>query len=150
MHSAEQRRRAREVFQRQFEEQVLARFAGLHLLQNRRVVIRAVLNCMVENGRIGSESGYRQVVNIVFKSAAIQHLARNIVEPDTLTQVMERFGGLHWYSNLPLIYGVDFRGPKRFEKNVGLRTLYLTRRESEKLSAATCGAGRDVRHPPAD
>src|SRR5262249_33073890 len=60
-----------------------------------RVVGRAVLDGVVENRRVGRETGHRELVDVACERAGLEQVAGNVVEPDTLTSVVERLRGFH-------------------------------------------------------
>jgi hypothetical protein len=56
---------------------------------------------VIEDRRIGSEPAHREVVDIVLERAALQKVSRNVVEPDTLAQIVEQLCCFHritWFS----------------------------------------------------
>ena len=54
---------------------------------------------MVEDGGVGGEPGDRQLVDVALERAAIQQVARDIIEPETLAQVMEQLGRFHDFTS---------------------------------------------------
>src|SRR4029077_15832547 len=66
---AEQIGGAREVVEREFEEQRLALFVGGGLLAGRRGASAGVLDRVVEDGRVGGQTGDRQLVDVAFQGA---------------------------------------------------------------------------------
>ena len=58
----------RDVLQRDLEEQLLARLAGSRLRADRRVVGRAVLDRLIEDRRVRSEPGDRQLVDVALRA----------------------------------------------------------------------------------
>ena len=86
---------AGEVLQRQLEEQFLSRLALLELLADRGVVGRAVLDGLVEDGRIRGQPRHRQLVDVALERAVVQQVARDVVEPEALAQVVEQLRRFH-------------------------------------------------------
>ena len=95
MDGAKEVRGSGQVFQRQVEEQALARFPLGGLLGNRLVIKLRVSNRMIEDRRVGCESGDGEVAQVAFQSAAFQQSASNIVEPQALTDLVKLFRGIH-------------------------------------------------------
>src|SRR5262249_57519873 len=60
-----------------------------------RIVSRAVLDGVVEDRRIGRETGHGELVDVARERAGLEQVAGNVVEPDTLTSVVERLRGFH-------------------------------------------------------
>ena len=90
--------RARDVVDRQLEEQVLARLAGLQLAANRRVVVAAVLDGVVEDRRIRREAGHRQFADVAFERPAFEQVARDVVEPKALADIVQLPGRVHRFT----------------------------------------------------
>ena len=65
------------------------------LLADGRVVGRAVLDRMVEDRRIRGQAGYRKLVDVAFERAAVQQLARDVVQPDALAQIVQQLCRFH-------------------------------------------------------
>src|SRR6266567_7853199 len=95
MDRPEQVRRLREVVQREFEEEFLPRLAFRELALDGVVVIAAVLDRVVEDRRIRRQSGDRELVDIAAEHARPQQVARDVVEPEALAQIMQDSSGLH-------------------------------------------------------
>src|SRR5215813_5622887 len=53
---------------------------------------------MVEDRRIGGEPRHREIVDIVFERTAIEQIACDIVQPETLAQVMKQLCRFHLIS----------------------------------------------------
>ena len=87
--------RLSEVPQRQLEEKFLPRFALLEFLANRSIVIRAVLDGMIEDGRIGCQPGDGQVVDVAQRSVPLFRRARVILSSQRLSKIVEFFGSFH-------------------------------------------------------
>ena len=92
---AEQIGGPREILERQLEEQRLAGLALVQLFADRGVVGAAVLDRVVEDRRIRGEPGDRKLVDVALERAAVEQVARDVVEPETLAQVVEQLGGFH-------------------------------------------------------
>src|SRR6476620_359370 len=87
--------RPREILECQLEEQPLSGLTLIKFLADRSIVRAAVFNRVVEDRRVRSEPGHRQLVDIAFQCAGVQQVACNIVEPQTLAQVVEQLGCFH-------------------------------------------------------
>ena len=85
----------REILECQLEEQILARLTLVELFADRRVVSGAVFDGVIEDRRIRSEPRHRQLVDIALERAAVQQIACDVVEPETLAQVVEQLGCFH-------------------------------------------------------
>jgi hypothetical protein len=83
------------VFQGQLEEQGLARLAFLDLGPDGRIRGRAVLDGVIEDGRVGGEPGHREPLDVARKGAGVQQVAGDVVEPETLALIVEPLGGVH-------------------------------------------------------
>jgi hypothetical protein len=60
-----------------------------YLLADRRVISRAVPDGAIEDGRIRSKPRYRILIDVTLQRSAVQQVARDVVEPDALTQIVE-------------------------------------------------------------
>src|SRR6185437_1811876 len=85
----------RQVGQREIEEHVLCRFRRGRYLGNVSVVGRAVLDGVVEDGRVRGEPGHRELVDVALQRPVIQQLAGDIVEPQALAEIVEHRGWFH-------------------------------------------------------
>ena len=92
----------REILERQLEEQLLARLTLVELFADRGIVGGAVFDRVVEDRRIRSEPGHRQLVDIALECAAVQQIARDVVEPETLAQVVEQLGCFHFATSVKI------------------------------------------------
>src|SRR5262249_60689116 len=81
--------------ERQIEEQLLAGPALVDLLLDGSVVVRAVLDRVVEDGRVRRESRDREVVDVARQRAVLQEVASDVVEPDALALVVQRRRAFH-------------------------------------------------------
>ena len=74
----------------------------LEFAANRGVVVAAVLDRVVEDGRIRCQSRDRKVADVMLERAAFEQVARDVVEPEALADVMElacrvhRFASFGW------------------------------------------------------
>src|SRR5258708_6129889 len=91
----EQVRRLRKVVQREFEEQLLPRLALCDLALDGVVVVAAVLDRVIEDRRIRCQPGDRELVDIAAEHARLQQVARDVVEPEALAQIVQNASGLH-------------------------------------------------------
>ena len=127
------------------KKSALARLALLQLLADRGVVGRAVLDRVVEDRRIRGQPGHREFVDVAFERAAVQQVARDVVEPDALAQIVELLrcfhcitfvvGGIRWRP-----CAAKFAACRRPAGNAG--RLALPARRSGSRSHATYLSGR--------
>ena len=68
----------------------LGRFILGELRANCGGVSRTVLNCLIENRGIRCESRHRQLIDVALQCAAIDQVARDVVKPDALSQIVEQ------------------------------------------------------------
>ena len=92
----------REILERQLEEQLLARLTLVELFADRGIIGGAVFNRVIEDRRIRSEPGHRQLVDIALQCAGVQQVACNVVEPETLAQVVEQLGCFHFATSVKI------------------------------------------------
>src|SRR5439155_13831927 len=92
---AEQIGGLREILECQLEEQLLRRLLLLELFADRGIVGGAVFDGVVEDRRIRGEPRHRQLVDIALEGAAGEQVAGDVVEPETLAEVVEQLGGFH-------------------------------------------------------
>ena len=128
----EQRGGAGDVLERQIEEKILARLAFAQLLADRGVVCAAVLDGVVEDRGIRGQSRHRQLVYVAFERAAIQQVARDVVEPDTLAQIVKLLRCFRFH------HVTSFGCPKIFGRYRNLVQIHSTcGRRSQSLSRCT-------------
>jgi hypothetical protein len=53
---------------------------------------------MIEDRRVGRQTGDREIVDVAFECAAIEKLSRYVVEPDALPKIVERLSSFHFIS----------------------------------------------------
>ena len=85
----------RQVFERQIEEQRLAGFRLPQLVADGGVVGRAVFDGVVEDRRVRGKPGYREILDVAPQGAAGKKVARDVVEPEALAQVVKHFCRFH-------------------------------------------------------
>src|SRR5215467_2297794 len=90
----------RQVFDGQLEEERLPRLALAHLLPDGRVVGRAVLDGVIENGGIRGETGHGELVDVALEGAVLQDVAGDVVEPEALAQVVQQLCRFHGVTSL--------------------------------------------------
>ena len=97
-----------DVLERQVEEERLARFALAQLLADRGVVGGAVLDGVVEDRRIRGEPRHRELVDVALERAAIQQVARDVVEPEALAQIVKHLCRFHrvTFASWPTAIGI--------------------------------------------
>ena len=59
------------------------------------VVVRALLDRIVKDGRVGSEPGHRVPGDVAIQDASIEQGSGDVVQPDALARVVQRLGPLH-------------------------------------------------------
>ena len=80
-----------QVFDREFEEQILGAETATQQCLDRIVIVRATRYRTLEYGRIRGEARYRQLLDVSPKRSARQQRPSDVVEPYALTQLMELF-----------------------------------------------------------
>src|SRR5215467_17 len=88
-------RRLFDILQRELEEQLLPRFALRELALDRAIVVAAVLDRVVEDRRIRGQPRHRELVDVAAQHARLQQVARDVVEPEALAEIMQDASGLH-------------------------------------------------------
>ena len=94
-----------EVLDGELEEQRLPRLAGTDQAPDLRVVRCAVRDRVVEDRRVRGQARDRQLVDVPLQRAAAQQVAGDVVEPETLPQVMQPFRCLHRRISLVSVSG---------------------------------------------
>ena len=89
---------ARQVFDRELEEQRLARLAFLQFLADAVVVVMTVLHGVVEDCGVGGKPRDRELLNVAAERAAGQQTAGDVVEPEALAHFVELLGSFHHFS----------------------------------------------------
>src|SRR4029077_12119081 len=77
------------------KEQLLRGFPLGCLVQDVAIIIRAALDRVIEDCRIRRKSRDRKVVDVPPQRAAFQQIAGNVVEPETLAELVERLRWVH-------------------------------------------------------
>src|SRR5262249_21087012 len=90
----------RQVLDGQLEEERLPRLALAYLLPDGRVVGRAVLDGVIEDGGIRGETGHGELVDVALERAVLQDVAGDIVEPEALAQVVQQLCRFHGVTSL--------------------------------------------------
>jgi hypothetical protein len=93
----EQIRRTDDISECQFKEQWFTRFPLRESLLNRRIVSPAVLDGVVENGRIGGQTRDREFIDVAFERPSVEQIAGDVVEPEALAEVVQLSGRFHSY-----------------------------------------------------
>ena len=65
------------------------------MLGNVPVIVRAVLDRVIEDRRVRCEPRHRKLVDVVLQRTAIQQLAVDVVEPQALPEIVEGSRWLH-------------------------------------------------------
>ena len=91
----EQIRRLRQVFEREIDEQLFAGLPRGRLSANRIVIEAAVTDGVIENRRVGREPGYVEIIDVASQRAVDQHLARDVVEPEALAELVKSLRRFH-------------------------------------------------------
>src|SRR5262245_39270216 len=84
-----------QVFQQQFENELLTGRAFVELRANSSVICRAVLNRMIEDCWVRGIAGQRKVVDVALKRSAIEQIACDVVQPNALSQVVKKLCRFH-------------------------------------------------------
>jgi predicted RNA binding protein YcfA (HicA-like mRNA interferase family) len=50
---------------------------------------------VIEDCWVRGQPGHRQFVHVAIERATVQQVARDVVEPETLAQVVQQLGSLH-------------------------------------------------------
>ena len=95
MHRPEQVGGPGEILQRQVEEKGLAGSSLRQVAADRRVIGGAALDRLVEDRGVRGQPGHGQFVHVALERAAVQQVARDIIEPEALAQVVQPLGGFH-------------------------------------------------------
>src|SRR6185369_12635545 len=91
----EQIRGAAQVFERELHEQRLAGFAGPGFFADAFVVSGGFADRLVEDGRVRRETGHRKLVDVAAQGSVVENLARDIVKPKPLAEVVQLLGLVH-------------------------------------------------------
>src|SRR5262249_37459472 len=97
--------RARQILERQLEEQGFARLPLPHLLLDGGVVRLAVLDRVVEDRRVGGQPRHRELVDVTRERTVLQQVPSDVVEPETLALVVERRRGFHTVISRDMVKG---------------------------------------------
>src|SRR4051812_16414965 len=89
--------RAGHIFQRDVEEKVFTGLTQRQFFANRTIVRRAVLDRLVEYGRVRGKSRHREFVNVALQRSAIKQITRDVVQPYALSEVVEQLCSFHFY-----------------------------------------------------
>ena len=92
---AEQVGRLAQVFEGEFEEQVLVRQVGIGEHANAGVVAAALADGVLEDRRVRGQPGHRQVADVARQRAAGQQRARDVVEPEALAEPVQCLCRVH-------------------------------------------------------
>src|SRR6185369_14991021 len=87
--------RAGQVLEGEIEEELLTRATLRSLLADRRVVVVAVLDRVVEDRRVRGEPRDRQFRDVAGERPSGEEGARDVVEPETLARVVQLSGRFH-------------------------------------------------------
>ena len=91
----EQIRGLARIFQREFEEQRLARLAFAHHPADGVIVGAAALYGVIEGRGIRCQSRHRQLSNVAAERSAGQQCRADVVEPDALAEIVKLLCGIH-------------------------------------------------------
>ncbi len=78
-----------DVLQSQVKKECLVRFALAQLFADCGIVSTTVLDGMIENRGIRSKPRHRKFGDIALERAAVQQIACDVIEPDTLAQIVK-------------------------------------------------------------
>src|SRR5260370_42621650 len=99
-----------DILKRELEEQLLPRLALRELAFDCAIVVAAVLDGVVEDGRVRGQPRYRKLVDVAAEHARFQQVARDVVEPEALAEIVQDASGLHAVTSVappPLISRVS-------------------------------------------
>src|SRR5262249_55089114 len=91
----------------QLEKQCFTRKARSDEPANFRIVRSAMSDRLIEDRRIGSQTRNRKVLNIALKGACIEKIPCNVVQPDALPLVVERFSSFHNFTPSTFVHDQD-------------------------------------------
>src|SRR6185437_8506475 len=89
VYGPEQIRGAGQVLERELEEELLVRQPRLCEVADIGVVGRDMLHRMIEDRRVGSEPGDRQLVDVALQGTARKQVPRDVVQPQALAGAVE-------------------------------------------------------------
>src|SRR5271157_3158557 len=84
-----------QVLQGKFEEQCLARLARSGLLMDGIVVETRLLDGLIEDRGVRGQPRHRKFIDVTAQRAARQQSAGDVVEPNTLAEIVQLLGSLH-------------------------------------------------------
>jgi hypothetical protein len=84
-----------QVLQSQFNEQLLSGETSLGLLADAAVIRGRIADCSIEYRRIGRKARHRQLIDIAAQGAVVENFAGDVVEPQTLSQIVQGFRDCH-------------------------------------------------------
>ena len=104
--------RAAQVFERQIDEQCFVGLRAARGIADGAVVGRAAADGFVEDRGVGSEAGDRPFIDVASQRAAVEQVARDVVEPQALAEVaqLSRVHGSYSRDQLGVIARADFGG----------------------------------------
>src|SRR5207302_865426 len=86
-----------QILESQFEKQLFNGLTVYGLLSYRIVVGVSVPDREIEYGRIRRQSSHRKLIDVTAKRATRQQLARDVVQPKPLTEIMKLFCRFHLF-----------------------------------------------------
>src|ERR1700734_1090931 len=84
-----------QVLQRQFEEQILSGESCPDKASNLRVVRFAAGDRMLKDSGIRGQTCNRKLVDVFLQRAVVEYVAGDVVEPQTLTEIMKFLRRFH-------------------------------------------------------
>ena len=97
---------------------------------------------VVENRRIGGQPRDREIRDVAFQRAAIEQFARDVVEPDALTQVVQRFSSLHDLTSRSIYFFlISFTIPRDLYRSTVELQAGTNCVRSQARSSSPCSAG---------
>src|SRR5262249_49240413 len=93
-------RRLSDILQRELEEQLLPRLALRELALDRAIVVAAVLDRVIEDRRVRGQPRHRELVDVAAQHARLQQVARDVVEPEALAEIVQDASGLHAFTSV--------------------------------------------------
>src|SRR5690349_1340891 len=90
-----------EILQCKVKEERLAGVAFTEPFANCAVVRRAVFDRVIEDRGIRCKTCDRKFVYVALERTVVQQIARDVVEPDTLTLIVEQLCRFHRVTSVP-------------------------------------------------
>ena len=103
------------------------------------VIVSAVADRLIEDRRIGSETGHREFIDVALQRSAVEQTAGDVVEPKALAEVVERFCRVHWAaSNLDEVGVAVFNRRGSKPRRSPIRSMVISAGENVASAFASC------------